>query len=69
MDGCWRNAAPEGVKMSEEKPAEMMVRCKNCIKRFPVEPGATRAKCPYCGVEYRISWPKPDLPYIRGLAE
>jgi len=55
--------------MSEEKPAEMMVRCKNCIKRFRVEPGATKAKCPYCGVEYRISWPKPDLPYIRGLAE
>jgi len=55
--------------MNQEKlPAEMMVRCKNCIQRFKVEPGAAKAKCPHCGTEYRISWPKPDLPYIRGLA-
>jgi len=55
--------------MGEEKIEEMMVRCKNCIKRFKVEPGVTKAKCPHCGTEFRISWPKPDLPYIRGLAK
>lgn len=55
--------------MTHAKKAEMMVRCKNCIKRFEVKPKVDKAKCPHCGVEYRISWPKPDLPYIRGLAK
>jgi len=55
--------------MVEERESEMMVRCKNCIQRFKVGPKATEAKCPYCGMEYRISWPKPDLPYIRGKKE
>jgi rRNA maturation endonuclease Nob1 len=54
--------------MSDEKQGQMMVRCKNCIQRFEVKPKVERAKCPTCGAEYRISWPKPDLPYIRGNA-
>ena len=52
-----------------ERPADMEVRCKNCIQRFKVEPKVTEAKCPHCGEEYRISWPKPNLPYIRGKKE
>ena len=52
--------------MENKRPAEMEVRCKNCIQRFGVTPGKTEAKCPHCGEEFRISWPKPDLPYIRG---
>lgn len=55
--------------MAEERHAEMEVRCKNCIERFKIEPGVTSAKCPHCGEEYRISWPKPNLPYIRGKAK
>jgi len=55
--------------MSQAHKAEMMVRCKNCIKRFEVKAKVQTAKCPHCGVEYRISWPKPDLPYIRGLVK
>ena len=55
--------------MSEKEAGEMMVRCKNCIQRFKVEPGVSKAKCSHCDTEFRISWPKPDLPYIRGLAK
>ena len=55
--------------MGEDKDGEMKVRCKNCIKRFVVEPKVTKAECPHCGVAFRISWPKPDLPYIQGLAK
>ncbi|MBW1824764.1 MAG: hypothetical protein JRI87_09390, partial [Deltaproteobacteria bacterium] len=52
--------------MSSSGKAEMKVRCKNCIKRFEVKPKVTEATCPHCGMKYRMSWPKPDLPYIRG---
>ena len=52
----------------QPRAASMQVRCKNCIQRFDVKPGVDKAKCPHCGTEFRISWPKPDLPYIRGLA-
>ncbi|KPV64998.1 MAG: hypothetical protein AOA65_0597 [Candidatus Bathyarchaeota archaeon BA1] len=44
------------------------VRCLNCLKRFPVELRAEEAACPYCKMRYRISWPRPDQPKIRGLA-
>jgi hypothetical protein len=52
--------------MARDREGEGMVRCKNCIQRFKVEPpGVEEATCPHCGIEYIISWPKPDMPYIR----
>ena len=43
-------------------------RCFNpsCMARITVEPGATTCKCPKCGLEYRVSWVRPDFPRIRG---
>lgn len=43
-------------------------RCHNpsCMGRIMVEPGATHCKCPTCGLEFRVSWIRPDFPRIRG---
>ncbi|HBF42881.1 MAG TPA: hypothetical protein DDW42_04490 [Desulfobacteraceae bacterium] len=43
-------------------------RCHNpsCMERIVVEPGAKLCKCPQCGLEYRVSWIRPDFPRIRG---
>ncbi len=43
-------------------------RCHNpsCMGRITVEPGATQCKCPDCGLEFRVSWVRPDFPRIRG---
>ena len=43
-------------------------RCHNpsCMGRISAEPGAKQCKCPDCGLEYRISWVRPDFPRIRG---
>ncbi len=44
------------------------VRCHNpsCMERIAPEPGADRAKCPICGMEYRLIWMNASLPRIRG---
>jgi len=44
------------------------VRCHNpsCMERIVPEPGADHAKCPTCGMEYRLFWVNPSLPRIRG---
>jgi len=44
------------------------VRCHNpsCMGRIQPEPGAKHAKCPTCGMEYRLFWVNPTLPRIRG---
>lgn len=47
---------------------EIVVRCKNCLERFSVEPGAEKATCPHCNKEWRISWPRPGQATIRGAA-
>jgi len=43
-------------------------RCHNpsCMGRITVEPGAKHCKCPTCGLEWRVSWVKPNFPRIRG---
>ena len=50
----------------EEAREKPVVRCKACITRFEVPLEAEKAKCPECGTEWRISWPEPGTPYIRG---
>lgn len=45
---------------------ERSVRCSNCQKRITIERKAAEATCPYCGMQYRISWPNPEQPRIRG---
>ncbi|MFW9991073.1 MAG: hypothetical protein ACFFD4_03350 [Candidatus Odinarchaeota archaeon] len=45
------------------------VRCLNCLERFSVPPKAEVVTCPHCEISYRISWPGPDQPKIRGLAK
>ncbi|HDZ89730.1 MAG: hypothetical protein JRJ09_15175 [Deltaproteobacteria bacterium] len=44
------------------------VRCHNpsCMERIQPAPGARHAKCPTCGMEYRLFWVNPNLPRIRG---
>ena len=44
-------------------------RCLNCLERFQIQPNAKEAICPRCKIKYRISWPWPGQPKIRGLAE
>ncbi len=47
--------------MEEEK--ETTVRCLRCRQRFAVELNVNKAKCPHCGVEWKISWPWPREMY------
>lgn len=42
------------------------VRCLNCFVRISPPRGVTTYKCPHCRFEWRISWPLPDQPRIRG---
>jgi predicted RNA-binding Zn-ribbon protein involved in translation (DUF1610 family) len=44
------------------------VRCHNptCMGRLQPETGAKHARCPECGMEYRITWVKSGFPRIRG---
>lgn len=56
-------AVKKGVMVMNE------VRCLNCLKRFPVQLNTEQAECPQCNTKYRISWPNPDQPKIRGLAK
>jgi hypothetical protein len=42
------------------------LRCLNCFTRFRPAPSAERAKCPSCEIEWRISYPYPHTPKIRG---
>lgn len=43
-------------------------RCHNpsCMGRISVESKAKQCKCSVCGLEYRVSWIRPDFPRIRG---
>jgi len=42
------------------------VRCLNCFERIYPSRGSDRFACPQCKMEWRISWPSPDVPKIRG---
>ena len=41
-------------------------RCLNCFVRNSPPKGAKTYKCPNCSFEWRVSWPLPGLPRIRG---
>ncbi len=43
-------------------------RCHNpsCMGRIEVPPRAKLCKCAECGLEFRVSWIRPDFPRIRG---
>ncbi|NIM10653.1 MAG: hypothetical protein GTO45_01570 [Candidatus Aminicenantes bacterium] len=43
-------------------------RCHNpsCMERLQPNPGEEHIKCPKCGMEFRVSWIRPDFPRIRG---
>jgi len=43
-----------------------LVRCMNCMERIGPPNGVKTYKCPHCSFEWRISWPSPELPRIRG---
>ena len=43
----------KGVK-ERERIGE--VRCLGCFERFWPQPGAEKAACPACGLEWYISW-------------
>ena len=48
------------------KSREGEVRCLNCFARFRPPPRSERYTCPSCGIEWRLSYPFPDTPKIRG---
>ncbi|MFC1952503.1 hypothetical protein ACFLWR_00005 [Chloroflexota bacterium] len=41
-------------------------RCLNCFERISPPGGAITYKCPNCSYEWRVSWPLPTTPRIRG---
>jgi hypothetical protein len=43
-------------------------RCHNpsCMGRIQPTSGQKHVKCPECGMEFRVSWIRPDFPRIRG---
>jgi predicted RNA-binding Zn-ribbon protein involved in translation (DUF1610 family) len=43
-------------------------RCHNpsCMGRLQPNPREGHVKCPSCGMEFRVSWIRPDFPRIRG---
>ena len=41
-------------------------RCLNCFARISIPKGAKTCKCPYCSFEWRVSWPLPNQPRVRG---
>jgi len=63
-------AKKAGVKMVKTASGywrpERSVRCSSCQERVTVPQGAETFECPYCGMRYRISWPAPDQPRVRG---
>ena len=68
-----KEMAPE---MKDQSTAESLrktrtygkFRCHNpsCMERIQPEKGHKTAKCPTCGMEYRVHWVNPTLPRIRG---
>jgi predicted RNA-binding Zn-ribbon protein involved in translation (DUF1610 family) len=38
----------------------------SCMERIQPGKGDKTAKCPTCGMEYRVHWVNPTLPRIRG---
>lgn len=49
-----------------EGPRNGEVRCPACFMRFWPKQGAEKAKCPGCGIEWRISRPYPRAAKVRG---
>jgi len=49
-----------------EGPRDGEIRCQACFTRFRPKPGAERAKCPKCDIEWRLSWPYPKTAKVRG---
>ena len=54
------------IKKVMEGPRDGEIRCLTCFTRFRPIAGVERAKCPGCGIEWRISWPYPKTAKIRG---
>ncbi|HID18020.1 TPA: hypothetical protein EYP27_00590 [Candidatus Bathyarchaeota archaeon] len=49
------------------KPTLSTVRCPNCLSKIPVRKNSAEVVCEKCGIGYRICWPSPSQPMIRGL--
>ncbi|MHC1564340.1 MAG: hypothetical protein ACXQTF_03310 [Candidatus Hecatellaceae archaeon] len=47
--------------------SQLTVRCPNCLSKIPVQKNSAEAVCGKCGIGYRICWPSPSQPMIRGL--
>ncbi len=50
---------PKGERIGE-------LRCLNCFRRVTPKKGEMVFKCPNCGMSWRLSWPYPNMPKIRG---
>ena len=59
---------PSTSETLRKKRTNGKFRCHNpsCMERIQPEQGDKTAKCPTCGMEYRIHWVNPTLPRIRG---
>lgn len=49
-----------------EGAREEEVQCVACSTRFWLKKGLKKAKCPGCGVEWKISWSYPRAAKTRG---
>ncbi|MCX6013023.1 MAG: hypothetical protein NTV30_06370 [Chloroflexi bacterium] len=65
-----KEAAKPQVKMVMTKRGylrpERSTRCSNCQERISIPLKHILATCPYCGMQFRISWVTPDQPRVRG---
>ncbi len=45
---------------------QVRVRCLACFARFVPSPASDRARCPACGLWWRLAWVGEDFAKIRG---
>jgi hypothetical protein len=75
-EGKYKKEAIMATKKKGQSTSESLLkkrtygkfRCHNpsCMERIQPGKGEKTAKCPTCGMEYRVHWVNPTLPRIRG---
>lgn len=44
--------------------ADLLIRCKTCAQRFPVQEMPQLVTCPHCGQGWKLRWFGADQPMI-----
>ncbi len=58
--------AAGGKKDKSASSRQAAVRCLACFARFVPPPASARARCPACGLWWRLAWVGDDFAKIRG---